>query len=234
MKDRDPPVRLLVVDDHALSRRGLAGLLAADPRLQVAGEAADAADAVRKAQALRPDVILLGDRLRGTTVAQALADLKQAAPAARIVLLAAGVDESDLHAALRGGASGYLLKSIEGDALCTAIQRVMHGEPVMSPEAIARLVAAFQAPAPGDPPAIATRGANDPIAQLSPREQDVLGHIARGASNREVAQALGIAETTVKIHVQHILRKLGVSSRLQAAVVATQGMRGGRASSQEP
>jgi two-component system, NarL family, nitrate/nitrite response regulator NarL len=183
---------------------------------------------------LQPDVILLANRLRDATVAEALAGLKQAAPAARIVLLAAGVDESDLHAALRGGANGYLLKSIDGEALRAAIHRVMHGEPVMSPEAIAALVAAFQAPAPGALPAIATRAQDEATAQLSPREQDVLRHIARGASNKEIGRALGIAGPTVKIHVQHILRKLGLSSRLQAAVFAMQGIRPGDASSHEP
>lgn len=210
-----PPVRLLVVDDHTLFRRGLVALLAGDATLEVAGEAADAAEAVRKAQALQPDVILLDNHLPGATGIQSLAELKEAAPAARIVLLTVSEDEQDLQAALRGGAHGYLLKTMEGDALGAAIRRVMAGEPVVSNELMPKLVAAFQAP-----PAAPAAPAAESQAQLSPREQDVLRQIARGASNKEIARSLGIAETTVKIHVQHILRKLGVASRVQAAVLA--------------
>lgn len=213
-----PAIRLLVVDDHTLFRRGLVALLAGDPGLEVAGEAGDAAEAVRKAQALQPDVVLLDNHLPGATGLQALAELKAAAPAARIVLLTVSEDEQDLRAALHGGANGYLLKTIEGDALGAALQRVMRGEPVVSPEMMGKLVAAVQAPVPA--PARAEAAAAEAPAQLSPREQEVLRQIARGASNKEIARKLDIAETTVKIHVQHILRKLGVSSRVQAALAA--------------
>lgn len=211
-----PPIRLLVVDDHTLFRRGLVALLAGDAGLEVAGEAGDAAEAVRRAQALQPDVVLLDNHLPGATGLQALAELRAAAPAARIVLLTVSEDAQDLQAALRGGASGYLLKTIEGEALGAALRRVVGGEPVVSPEMMGKLVAAVQAPVP------APRDADPPQAfgQLSPREQEVLLQIARGASNKEIARTLDIAETTVKIHVQHILRKLGVSSRVQAAVAA--------------
>lgn len=226
-----PTVRLLVVDDHTLFRRGLVALFASDARLEVVGEAGDAAEAVRKAQALQPDVVLLDNHLPGATGIQALPDLKEAAPAAKIVLLTVSEDEQDLQAALRGGAHGYLLKTIEGDVLMAAIHRVMRGEPVVSPELMGKLVAALQSPAPATPAPIKVEGhaagpsdaGVEPGAQLSPREQEVLRQIARGASNKEIARSLDIAETTVKIHVQHILRKLGVSSRVQAAVVATSG-----------
>ncbi|RYF15343.1 MAG: response regulator transcription factor [Comamonadaceae bacterium] len=211
-----PAIRLLVVDDHNLFRRGLVALLAGDPDLEVAGEAGDAAEAVRKAQALQPDVVLLDNHLPGATGLQALAELRAAAPAARIVMLTVSEDEQDLRAALRGGANGYLLKTIEGDALGAALQRVMRGEPVVSPEMMGKLVAAVQAPVP----TARAGAAPEPLAQLSPREQEVLRQIARGASNKEIARTLDIAETTVKIHVQHILRKLGVSSRVQAALAA--------------
>lgn len=219
-------VRLLVVDDHMLFRRGLVALLAADPSLHVIAEAADAAEAVRKARAELPDLILLDNHLPGATGIQALADLREAAPAARIVLLTVSEDEHDLQAALRGGANGYLLKTIDGDVLLASIHRVMGGEPVVSPELMGKLVAALQAPAAGGPAEAAPAdapGSADAAAPLSPREQEVLQQIARGASNKEIARALQIAETTVKIHVQHILRKLGVSSRVQAAVVAAGG-----------
>lgn len=216
------PVRLLVVDDHTLFRRGLLALLASDPSLQVVGEAGDAAEAVRKAQALQPDLVLLDNHLPGATGIQAIGELREAAPAAKIVLLTVSEDEQDLQQALRGGAHGYLLKTVEGNVLAQSIHRVMRGEPVVSVELMGKLVAALRAPVNADPPAAPLLPA-DASPGLSPREQDVLRQIARGASNKEIARALHIAETTVKIHVQHILRKLGVSSRVQAAVAVSSG-----------
>jgi len=212
-------VRLMVVDDHTLFRRGLVALLASDSSLAVIGEASDAGEAVRKAAALQPDVILLDNHLPGVTGIQALPGLKDAAPDARIILLTVSEDAEDLQAALRAGAHGYLLKTIEGDLLAQAIHRAMQGEAVVSPEMTGKLVTAFRAasaPARVEPPP-----APDPLAQLSAREMQVLEQIALGASNKEIARTLEIAETTVKIHVQHILRKLNLSSRVQAAVFAS-------------
>jgi len=219
------PVRLLVVDDHTLFRRGLVALLAGDAGVEVVGEAGDGAEAVRRARALQPDLVLLDNHLPGATGIQAIAELREAAPLAKIVLLTVSEDEQDLQAALRCGANGYLLKTIEGDVLMQSIQRVMRGEPVISPELMTRLVAALQAPGGQGLAMLAGEPASHPegAAQLSPREHEVLQQIARGASNKEIARALQIAETTVKIHVQHILRKLGVSSRVQAAVLASGG-----------
>lgn len=211
------PVRLMVVDDHTLFRRGLVALLASDATLQVVGEASDAGEAVRRAAALLPDVILLDNHLPGATGIQALPGLKDAAPMARVILLTVSEDEADLQAALRGGAHGYLLKTIEGELLAQAIHRCMSGEPVISPELTGKLVSAFQTSVT---PAAAPQAPADPLAQLSARELQVLEQIARGASNKEIARTLSIAETTVKIHVQHILRKLDLSSRVQAAVFA--------------
>jgi two-component system nitrate/nitrite response regulator NarL len=205
------PIRLLVVDDHKLFRRGLVALLASDHSLQVVGEAADAPEAIRRAAELQPDLVLLDNHLPGVTGVQALAGLKEAAPRARIALLTVSEDEDDLQAALRGGANGYLLKTMDGEDLSRAIHRIVGGEPVISPEMTGKLVSAFrQRPA-----------AADPLAQLSTREQEVLQEIALGQSNKEIARKLSIAETTVKIHVQHILRKLNLSSRVQAAVYAS-------------
>ncbi len=215
------PVRVLVVDDHTLFRRGLVALLGSGVEMQVVGEAGDAAEAVRKAQALQPDVVLLDNHLPGATGIQAIPDLRDAAPDMKIVLLTVSEDESDLHLALRSGANAYLLKTVEGEVLTSAIQRVLRGEPVISPELMSKLVAGLQA-APAAPVA-PVRAAHDGPQALSPREQEVLRQIARGASNKEIARTLDIAETTVKIHVQHILRKLGVSSRVQAAVAVTSG-----------
>jgi two-component system nitrate/nitrite response regulator NarL len=213
------PVRLMVVDDHTLFRRGLVALLASDSSLAVIGEASDAGEAVRKAASLQPDVILLDNHLPGVTGIQALPGLKDAAPGARVILLTVSEDAGDLQAALRGGAHGYLLKTIEGDLLAQAIHRAMRGEAVVSPEMTGKLVTAFRAassPPPAEPPA-----PPDPLELLSARELQVLEQIALGASNKEIARTLEIAETTVKIHVQHILRKLNLSSRVQAAVFAS-------------
>jgi two-component system nitrate/nitrite response regulator NarL len=210
------PIRLLVVDDHTLFRRGLVALLATEADLVVAGEAADAGEAARRARALQPDVILLDNHLPGVTGIAALAGLKEAAPAARVLMLTVSEDESDLSAALRAGAQGYVLKTIDGDMLAQAIRRTMRGESVVSPEMTGKLVQALRSMHGGETPATA-----DPLAALSPREREILEHIARGASNKAIARALDIAETTVKIHVQHILRKLGLASRVQAAVYLT-------------
>jgi two-component system nitrate/nitrite response regulator NarL len=216
-------VRLLVVDDHTLFRRGLVALLAADDSLDVVGEAGDAVEAVRKARGLQPDLVLLDNHLPGATGIQTIAELRDAAPLAKIVLLTVSEDEQDLQCALRGGANGYLLKTIDGDVLIQAIHRVVRGEPVISPELMTKLVAALQAPGGYALSALPPEPHPEGTAQLSPRENEVLQEIARGASNKEIARTLQIAETTVKIHVQHILRKLGVSSRVQAAVLASGG-----------
>ena len=222
MNDRamNAPVRILVVDDHTLFRRGLTALLSRDRTLQVVGDAADAGEAQRRVAELQPDLILLDNHLPGVNGVDALPALRQAAPGARIMMLTVSEDEADLAAALRGGACGYLLKTIEGDALVSAIQRAMRGASVIAEEMTDKLVAAYRdaAAAPAEQESAA---APSPIEQLSPREREILRGIARGASNKEIARDLGIAQTTVKIHVQHVLRKLGLSSRVQAAVAAT-------------
>lgn len=215
------PIRILVVDDHTLFRRGLSALLARDPQLQVVGDAGDAGEAIRRAHDLQPDVVLLDNHLPGVTGVDAIGSLREAAPQARILMLTVSEDEHDLAAALRAGASGYLLKTIEGDALGDSLRRAMRGESVVAPEMTGKLVAAYRQAAngaPADEPAATPASVLD---QLSAREQDILRGIARGDSNKEIARALGIAETTVKIHVQHVLRKLDVSSRVHAAVIAT-------------
>jgi len=219
-----PPIRILVVDDHTLFRRGLTALLMRDPRLTIVGDAADAGQAQRKAQELQPDLILLDNHLPGVNGVDALPALLEAAPAARILMLTVSEDESDLAAALRGGAAGYLLKTIEGDALTQAIERAMQGDSVVAPEMTSKLVAAYRGAAGGAPDAKpgADMAIPPAIASLSPRELDILRGIVRGASNKEIAREHGIAETTVKIHVQHVLRKLDVSSRVHAAVIASE------------
>ncbi len=218
-------VRILVVDDHTLFRRGLTALLQREPQFEVVGDAGDASQAQRRAAELKPDLILLDNHLPGVNGVDALPALINAAPGVRVLMLTVSEDECDLAAALRGGASGYLLKTIEGDALAVAIRRVMRGEHVIAQEMTGKLVAAYRdaaatrlqpAPLPDRAPA-ASR-----LDVLSQRELDILRGIALGQANKEIARTLGIAETTVKIHVQHILRKLDVSSRVHAAVIASE------------
>jgi len=212
-----PAIRILVVDDHTLFRRGLTALLSRDPRFDVIGDAADAGEAQRRAQELAPDLILLDNHLPGVNGVDALPALREAAPQARVLMLTVSEDEHDLATALRNGACGYLLKTMEGEALTLAILRAMRGESVVADEMTGKLFAAFR-----DARTPAQAAPVSPLAQLSPREQDILRGIARGASNKAIARDLGIAETTVKNHVQHVLRKLDVASRVQAAVIATE------------
>ncbi len=223
-------VTLLVVDDHTLLRRGLIALLGQYEGLQVVGEAGDAAEAQRLALRLQPQVILLDNHLPGVKGVDAIAGLRKVAPASRVLMLTVSEDAQDLATALRNGAQGYLLKTIDGDLLAQAIRRAACGEPVVSPELMGKLVAAFQSHGVAEaaahlaPPATASAPLPEPgggVAPLSPSEEEVLREIARGASNKEIARTLDIAETTVKSHVQHILRKLGLSSRVQAAVYAS-------------
>ena len=219
------PIRILVVDDHTLFRRGLTALLSRDARIQVVGDAADTGEALRRIAELQPDIVLLDNHLPGVRGVDALPALRDAAPQAKILLLTVSEDEADLAAALRGGAIGYLLKTIEGDALIAAIVRAEQGDSVVAPEMMNKLIAAYRGTpvAAGTAPGTAlTTSAATAVASLSPRELDVLRGIVRGASNKEIARQHGIAETTVKIHVQHVLRKLEVSSRVHAAVIASE------------
>jgi two-component system, NarL family, nitrate/nitrite response regulator NarL len=215
-------IRILVVDDHTLFRRGLSSLLSRDPQFLVVGDAADAGQALRRAQELQPDVILLDNHLPGVNGVDALPSLHQAVPGVKVLMLTVSEDEQDLAAALRGGACGYLLKTIEGDALARAIRRAVRGESVVAEEMTGKLFSAFRGIGTAAPTGGAPQAAPSLISGLSPREHDILRGIARGESNKEIARTLGIAETTVKIHVQHVLRKLSISSRVQAAVLATE------------
>jgi len=231
-------IRLLVVDDHTLFRRGLVALLSQDERFEVTSQAGDIGEALRCVERDRPDLILLDNHLPGVLGVDGIVPLKQAAPGIRILMLTVSENENDLAAALQAGADGYLLKTVELDHLSEYIIKVLAGESVISPEMMTKLVTAFrsksasppaQAVSPGksallpDMPAGAAELApvRETVDLLSAREREVLALIALGDSNKLIARKLDIAETTVKIHVQHILRKLQLTSRVQAAVYAT-------------
>jgi two-component system nitrate/nitrite response regulator NarL len=219
------PIRLLVVDDHSLFRRGLMALLSQDARFTVTCEAGDVGEALRCVQRQRPDLILLDNHLPGVLGVDAIPALREAAPGTRILMLTVSENEADLVAALKAGADGYLLKTVESHHLCEAIVKVMEGESVVSPEMTTKLVSALRAQPPTngdavDAPPVAAAAADAELASLSAREREILDLIAGGDSNKHIARKLDIAETTVKIHVQHILRKLHITSRVQAAVFA--------------
>ena len=223
-------IQLLLVDDHTLFRRGLKALLEQDERFTVSAEAGDVGEALRCLQRERPDVILLDNHLPGVRGVDAIPALKEAAPAARVLMLTVSENENDLAAALQAGADGYLLKTVESDQLADTIVKVLEGESVISPEMMTKLVSVFRTrpAAPAAEPVVTAVVAPEPsreaqvaVGLLSPREREILLLIARGDSNKHIARELDIAETTVKIHVQHILRKLCLTSRVQAAVYAT-------------
>lgn len=215
------PIRVLIVDDHTLFRRGLTALLSRDVRVKIVGDAGDSVEALRRAQELQPDLILLDNHMPGVNGVDVIPALREVAAEAKILMLTVSEDANDLAAALHGGASGYLLKTIEGDALVDAIERAVDGDSVIAPEMMSKLVAAYRGRMNLGllPPKTQVIS---PLSTLSPRELEVLRGIARGASNKEIAREYDIAETTVKIHVQHLLRKLDVKSRVHAAVIATE------------
>jgi len=224
--DTESPIRILVVDDHTLFRRGLIALLASQARMTIVGEAGDAGEAQRSALQLQPDVILLDNHLPGVKGADALAGLREAAPNARVLMLTVSEEAEDLTTALMRGASGYLLKTVDIGVLAESIVRVHRGESPISPEMAGKLAQAYQTLLQRTTATAAPPVPRDPIDSLSPREQQILAEIARGASNKEIARIFSIAEATVKIHVQHILRKLNLSSRVKAAVHAARLMGG--------
>lgn len=221
-------IRVMVVDDHSLFRRGLTALLSHEDGLDVVGEASDGSEALRRVRELQPQVVLLDNHMPGVRGVDLLPGLLEAAPQTHFIMLTVSEDEQDLADALRSGAAGYLLKTIDGQDLAAAIRRAVDGESVVSAEMTHKLVRAFKASVSA-PSAEGEAGVlgGEATASLSPREQDILREVSRGASNKEIARTLGIAETTVKIHVQHILRKLGLSSRVQAAVWASERGLGG-------
>ena len=220
-------IRLLVVDDHNLFRRGLIALLSQDERFEVVGQAGDIGEALRCVERSRPDLVLLDNHLPGVLGVDGIASLKAAAPGIRILMLTMSENDNDLAAALQAGADGYLLKTVELDHLSGYIIQVLAGESVISPEMMTKLVTAFRARTPAAAPAPASLEPDPPLVRdapglglLSAREREVLALIAQGDSNKVIGRKLDIAETTVKIHVQHILRKLQLTSRVQAAVYA--------------
>ena len=218
-------VRILLADDHAAVRGGLRMILGAADGLEVVGEAADGATAVSMARALRPDLVLMDVQMPGMDGIEATEAIIGAGHAAVLVLTTFEIDDY-VFRALRAGAAGFLLKTAEPAELVRAVRRVADGDSVLSPEVTGTLIAAALGggPAAGAGGAEGARrasgtGSAAPVDTLTAREQAVLDCLADGLSNQDISARLGIAETTVKTHVSRVLAKLGVASRVQAALL---------------
>ncbi|HQZ72119.1 MAG: response regulator [Anaerolineae bacterium] len=199
-------IRILLADDHAVVRQGLRMFLALDPELEVVGEAANGAQALEQVALLRPDVVLMDLKMPVMDGLTAIRHIRAAHPDTEVIAVTSVLEDTAIIDAVRAGAIGYLLKDTEAQELCRAIKAAAAGQVQLSPQAAARLVREVHAP--------------DSPEQLSPRELEVLRLIARGLSNREIAQELVISEKTVKTHASSILSKLGLASRTQAALHA--------------
>jgi two-component system, NarL family, nitrate/nitrite response regulator NarL len=208
------PIRLLLADDHTLFRQLLRGALADQPRFTIVGEAQDSAEAIRQAQALKPDIVLMDLHMPGGGGVEATRVLRAQVPDIRVVVVTASEDEDDLVAALRAGARGYFLKSASLEQLIQSLETIAQGQAALTPEVTTKLLShlskdepSTSAPRPGD-------------AALNERELEILRLVAEGASNRLIANQLYLSENTVRTYLAHILEKLGLENRVQAAAYA--------------
>ena len=206
---------MLVVDDHALFRRGLEIVLAQEPDIEVVGEAGDGAEAVVQAADLLPDVVLMDVRMPRRSGIEARTAIKDVVPSARIIMLTISDEEGDLYEAIKAGATGYLLKEISIDEVATAIRAVAGGQSLISPAMASKLLSEFATliKRDGDRQQV-------PAPRLTERELEVLRLVARGLNNRDIAKQLFISENTVKNHIRNILEKLQLHSRMEAVVYA--------------
>jgi NarL family two-component system response regulator LiaR len=201
------PIRVLIVDDHAVVREGLRTFLELQDGIDVAGEAADGEEAIEVAERLRPDVVLMDLVMPVLDGLGAMRALRDRVPGARVIVLTSFADDDKLLPALRAGAAGYLLKNAQPQELARAVRAAHAGEALLDPLVAARVVEALT-------------DEQGPLDRLTRREREVLELIGRGFPNKRIARELEVSEKTVKTHVGHVLAKLGVSDRTQAALVA--------------
>lgn len=207
----DQPLTVLVVDDHPLFRQGVVQLLALDAAFSVVGDTGNAESALALAMEHEPDIVLLDRHMPGTDGIEVLRKLREAGVASRIIMLTVSDDPDDVTRALRLGASGYLLKDMEPEDMLEQLRRALGSQPVVSPSLAGVLATCV----------VGRATSGDPASTLTRREAMILDGIAEGLSNKAIARRLAIAEGTVKVHVKRLLRKLGLHSRVEAAVWAT-------------
>ena len=215
---RPEPIRVLIVDDHALFRRGLEMVLDEENDIELVGQASDGAEATQRAAESLPDVVLMDIRMPKSSGIVACRAMKEAAPSTKIVMLTISDEEEDLFEAIRAGASGYLLKDIPLDEVAEAVRAVHGGQSLISPSMAGKLLTEFAT--------LARRNEDEPPQQqlpapkLTEREMEVLKLVAKGMNNRDIAKELFISENTVKNHVRNILEKLQIHSRMEAVMIA--------------
>jgi two-component system nitrate/nitrite response regulator NarL len=210
--------RILIVDDHTLFREGMKALLSRQESVEIIGEASNGKEGIEKAISLSPDVVLMDLNMPDMTGIEAVGHILKVKPDTKILMLTVSEDDEDLFRAVRAGAMGYLLKNVDSEHLVSSVHQVARGEATVSAALTDKIFAEFRA--------MSSRGEEKEASPqkdlLSKRENEILVHVSQGESNKEIANALHIAESTVKIHVQNILRKLKLSSRVQAAVYAVE------------
>lgn len=209
------PIRILIVDDHPLMRKGLAQLIALESDMLVVGEAASGQEAVGFIAGEQPDLVILDLNMSGMNGIQTLKALRDAGCRARITMYTVSDNHEDLSRALRAGADGYLLKDMEPESLIDAIREILDGQVTVSPQLSSAMARALRDNAS---PSL-------DISSLTEREQQILQLIAEGQSNKRIARSLDIAEATVKVHVKHLLKKLNMHSRVEAAIWVVQQRR---------
>ncbi len=231
MKGKTPPgprkerARLVIVDDSELVRKGFRRMLVSEPDLEMVGEATNGREGVALCRRLRPDLVLMDVRMPGMDGLEATREIKREQPETSILIVTSYENPDYLLAALKAGASGYILKDAPRSQLINAIRRVLDGDSPINQELAARLISSMSVGArrPTEepyPPAPTECGEKSPLEELTPREHEVLQLLAQGKSNPQIAQHLGISRGTAKTHVQHIIHKLEASDRTQAVVRA--------------